>query len=601
MHNTLIYNKLWHDICDGDIAPTKPTNATSLAKWNLKVEKTLALFCSSVTKQMFVHIENSKDAWSAWNLLKKLFDTLVASQRVDLQMKLLKQRLADNGDVLEYISRIKNTHLEIIKGGFSKLEDSFLVSIVINGLPPYYKHFLENLQIIDKLSTITFDSLSELLAQHSKTFGKQKQSREDFLYTKAESSKERGKSNSQNFHNQSSNRGHGKDRGQGRGHNNFHQQNFQSNVQSGRGWNFSQVRCKRCLKMGHYASNCLTSNNQLPKFKQTSNANSQQSAQYVEDQDYQDDEYEYVFSAIQHVHSFENDWILDTGATQHMNYCRDYFWNYKYVQLNPIYLADDTTHIPQGRGSVKFFLLGNGEKWISNVWYVPSFKKHLLSLVTIRQDGHQIVMQDGLVNIMSVKDNLKKIMTGYEDGKLLRMNGKVIKRKEEVAATTNSKMSSFRLWHFRYGHLNFESLLKLKSQDLVKGLPTFNKENSKGEACILGKQKREAFPTSSWRATKYLELIHSDICGPMESSFGGCRYFILFIDDHTRMTWAYFLKEKSEPFEKFVNFQHMVENKTREKVASLRTDNGGEFTSTEFNDYCRNNGIKRQLTNSYTP
>ena len=188
---------------------------------------------------------------------------------------------------------------------------------------------------------------------------------------------------------------------------------------------------------------------------------------------------------------------------------------------------------------MNFFLPGIGEKLISNVWYVPSFKKTLLSLVTIRQFGHQIVMQDGLVKIMSVKDNLKTIMTGYEYGKLLRMNGKVIQRKEEVAATVNSEMSSFRLWHFRFGHLNFESLLKLKSQDLVKVLPTFKKENSKCEACILGKQKREAFPTSSWRETKYLELIHSDMCGPMEYSFGGCRYVILFIDDHTRMKWVY--------------------------------------------------------------
>jgi hypothetical protein len=230
MHNTLFYNELWCDICDGDTAPTKPTDATYLAKWNLKDEKALALLCSSVTEQMFVHIENSKDAWSAWNLLNKLFDTPVASQRVDLQMKLLKQRLADNDDVLEYISRIKNIHLEIIKGGFSKLEDSFLVSIVINGLPPSYNHFLETLQITDKLSTITFDSLSELLAQHSKTFGKQKKPGEDLLYTKVESSKEREKSNHQNFQNQSSYRGRGKGHGQGRGRNNFHQQNFQSNA-----------------------------------------------------------------------------------------------------------------------------------------------------------------------------------------------------------------------------------------------------------------------------------------------------------------------------------------------------------------------------------
>jgi hypothetical protein len=205
-----------------------------------------------------------------------------------------------------------------------------------------------------------------------------------------------------------------------------------------------------------------------------------------------------------------------------MPYHREYFWNYKDVQLNPIYLADDTTQIPQGKGSVKVFLPGIGEKWISNVWYVPSFKKKMLSLVTIRQVGHQIVMQDGLVNIKSVKDNLKTIMRGYEDGKLLRMSGKVIQRKEEVATTMNFEMSSFRLWHFRFGHLNFESLLKHKSQDLVKGLPTFGKENSKCEDCILGKQKRESFPTSSWRETKYLELIHSDICRPMESCFGGC-------------------------------------------------------------------------------
>jgi hypothetical protein len=132
-------------------------------------------------------------------------------------------------------------------------------------------------------------------------------------------------------------------------------------------------------------------------------------------------------------------------------------------------------------------------------------------------------MQYGLVKIKLEKDNLKTIMIGYEDGKLLRMNGKFIQRKQEVATIVNSEMSSFRLWHFRFDHLNFDSLLKLKSQDMVKGLPTFKKENSKSGACILGKQKREAFPNSSWRATKYLELIHSDICGPMESSFSGCR------------------------------------------------------------------------------
>jgi len=55
---------------------------------------------------------------------------------------------------------------------------------------------------------------------------------------------------------------------------------------------------------------------------------------------------------------------------------------------------------------------------------------------------------------------------------------------------------------------------------------------------------------------------------------------------------VYFLKAKSEAFEKFTNFQHIVENETKEKVSTLRTNNGGEFTSIEFNDYFRDNRIK---------
>jgi hypothetical protein len=183
----------------------------------------------------------------------------------------------------------------------------------------------------------------------------------------------------------------------------------------------------------------------LSKFKNKSNSNSQQSTPYAEDQDYQDDRYEYVSSVVQQEDSFENDWILDIGATQYMTYRIDYFWNYQYLQLNIIYLYDDTTHIPQGKGSMKVFLPRIGEKWISNVSYVPTFKKTLLSLVTIRQVGHQIIMQDGSVKIKSDKDHLKTIMVEYEDGKLLRMNGKVIQTKEEFVTIVNSKMSSFKL------------------------------------------------------------------------------------------------------------------------------------------------------------
>jgi transposase InsO family protein len=77
--------------------------------------------------------------------------------------------------------------------------------------------------------------------------------------------------------------------------------------------------------------------------------------------------------------------------------------------------------------------------------------------------------------------------------------------------------------------------------------------------------------------------------------------FLLFIDDFNRMVWVYFLKEKSEALKQFQSFQNLVETATGEKITTLCTDNGGEFTSSEFNTYFQEKGIRRQLTNSFTP
>ena len=89
------------------------------------------------------------------------------------------------------------------------------------------------------------------------------------------------------------------------------------------------------------------------------------------------------------------------------------------------------------------------------------------------------------------------------------------------------------------------ALSQLQKQGMVKGLPTFKRENSKCESCIFGKQHRETFPTSSWRANRNLQLVQNDICGPFPTSLGICRYFLLFVDDFSWMTWVYFLKQKS--------------------------------------------------------
>ena len=91
-----------------------------------------------------------------------------------------------------------------------------------------------------------------------------------------------------------------------------------------------------------------------------------------------------------------------------------------------------------------------------------------------------------------------------------------------------------------------------------------------------------------------LDIVHIDLRGPTKTrGFYGERYFMILVDDFSRMMWVAFLKEKSETFDKFKIFKNIVENEFGVKIKFLRLDKGGEFTSNEFNMFCEENGIKR--------
>ncbi|GJX24931.1 retrovirus-related pol polyprotein from transposon TNT 1-94 [Tanacetum coccineum] len=105
----------------------------------------------------------------------------------------------------------------------------------------------------------------------------------------------------------------------------------------------------------------------------------------------------------------------------------------------------------------------------------------------------------------------------------------------------------------------------------------------------------------SKRAKRVLELIHADLCGSMRTeSLAGSKYFMLLTDDFDRMSWAYFLKYKSESFDCFKKFKALVENQSGKSIKVLQTDHRGEFLSKEFYDFCDEHGILRQLTAPYT-
>ena len=138
---------------------------------------------------------------------------------------------------------------------------------------------------------------------------------------------------------------------------------------------------------------------------------------------------------------------------------------------------------------------------------------------------------------------------------------------------------------------------------MVRGLPNISFSDCVCRNCIGGKHSRSKFPSSStYRATRRLELIHGDICGLIQpSTIRGRRYYFLLVDDFTRLLWVFFLKEKSEAFHHFKVFKNLAKSECGDKLKCFRMDRGGEFNSEEFGNFCDMNGIKRHLTAPYSP
>ncbi|EOY27496.1 Uncharacterized protein TCM_029332 [Theobroma cacao] len=138
---------------------------------------------------------------------------------------------------------------------------------------------------------------------------------------------------------------------------------------------------------------------------------------------------------------------------------------------------------------------------------------------------------------------------------------------------------------------------------MVEGIPVVTASDHLCATCQFGKQSRFSFPKSSdFRATEKLQLVHSDLGGPMQTiSLSGSAYYMIFIDDFLRYCWIYFLKHKSEAYNKFIQFKALVENEAEKSLKILRTDNGKEYCSNEFKSHLARCGIKHHLTVPYSP
>ena len=153
------------------------------------------------------------------------------------------------------------------------------------------------------------------------------------------------------------------------------------------------------------------------------------------------------------------------------------------------------------------------------------------------------------------------------------------------------------LWHCLLGHINEKRISKLHKDGF---LDSFNFESIEiCKSCLLGKMTKDPFTGHNERATDLLGLIHTDVCGPLSiAARGGYQYFITFTDDFSRYGYVFLMRHKSESFEMFKVFQNEVQNQLGKTIKALRSNQGGEYLSQEFNDHLTNCGIINSSRNT---
>jgi hypothetical protein len=233
---------------------------------------------------------------------------------------------------------------------------------------------------------------------------------------------------------------------------------------------------------------------------------------------------------------------------------------------------------------------------MKDVLYVPSLRKKLLYISSLENKGFWVEFVDGKFLMWSKGKTIEdSVVIGIEEGGLYKLKG------HSDATLTHSTVIPCELLHRRLDHINHKSLPYVSK--VVTGLQKL-KVDHEGvcKGCAQGNITKNPFSKSDSKEDGILDIVHSDVFIPIPStSLSGYVYYVTFIDDYSRKTWVYFLNLKHEVFEKFKEFKSLVENLSEKKIKILGSDNGGEYTSKEFKYFCRDVGIKRDLTTPYNP
>ncbi|KAJ4754257.1 polyprotein [Rhynchospora pubera] len=576
-----------------------------------KDAKALFFLQQAVHESIFSKIAVATSAQVAWNTLKTAYQgtsRVMAIKLQGLRREFETLLMKPEEKVQMFLTRV-NTTVNQIKSCGETIKEETIVAKVLRSLTPKFDHVVAAIEESKDLSTYTFDELMGSLQTHEVRLSRSSEgSDQGVFFTKGATSGGRGGNSSRGRGRGNSRGGRGRGRGgYGRGQNqdveNKNQQSEKKDKKDVQCFNFKRyghyqsecyrktkeedgqedVQCYYCHKYGHVQANCYQKQREEGQ------------ASYAETDQHQSK----LFMAYtkEEVDS-SSIWFLDSGCSNHMTCHKHLFEDLDTSHKLKVRLGDDKSIQVEGKGTIAVRNNNSGMKYLHNVYFIPQLSQNLLSIGQLMESGYSILFEGSTCLIKESETNKLIAEVTMATNKLFPLEISGVREK----ALAMKELNQSELWHLRYGHLYVKGLKLLNQKQMVYGLPEID-QLGVCEGCIYGKQAKLPFPKGlAKRATQVLEIVHTDLCGPMETtSLGGSKYFLLFIDDFSRMNWVYFLQNKGETFEHFKKFKAYAEKQSEKKLKVLRSDRGGEYQSIEFQKFCEAEGIHHELTVPYTP
>ena len=517
---------------------------------------------------LFTTVQSPKEIWNA---LEVKYNAGKGGADKFLLMNFFEFKMVDNLFVMDQVHEL-SVMVSKLKEFKIEISESLQVGAIIAKLPPSWDDYKK--KMLHTTEHLTLEKFESHLRIEEDTRKLQKKNAQIFSKVNYVDDK---KPNSGGKKHSGENNSGGKKR------------NFQEFSGSNAMKTKTTKSCYHCGKKGHFKRDC--------RYRKKPKAENTNAANMVQDENA-------IVAMISELHigmvtelnmaaaTKTFDWWYDSGATVHVCNNKDQFKTLEKVdEGSAVLMGNNVTAKVLGKGTVEISFTSGKKLVLVNVLFVPEIRKNLVSANLLCKKGIKAVLESDKIVFSK---NGAFVGKGYSCDGMFKLS--IINNMNNFAYIVGSPSSH--LWHGRLAHINFGYIKYMSKHGLISCNSIINE---KCEICIQAKLTKKPFPSVE-RSSVKLELIHSDICelnGILTR--GGNRYFITFIDDHSRYTYVYLIKTKDQAFDMFMCYKSEVENQIEKKIKILRSDRGGEYFSTDFSSFCEANGIIHEVSAPYTP